>query len=167
MVEFSDFIEDMELIDPPPPQFRKGNYTQFKGEGNNAASRIDRFLVSKKLDDSFSKIKQTLLQSLVSDHNPVALKCGEWEQNKSYFKFDNWGLNIACFVDRIRGWWAGKADNLFGSLKEKKTEYKKGGLVNIRWILRSWSWKTCEIKVGCDTWEWVHRGGAVGDSQHQ
>nr|XP_016487802.1 PREDICTED: uncharacterized protein LOC107807866 [Nicotiana tabacum] len=67
MVEFSDFIEDMELIDL---RLKGGNYTW-----------------------------------LISDHSPVALYCGAWEQAKSYFKFENWWLNVEGFDDRIREWW--------------------------------------------------------------
>ncbi|KAG5593808.1 hypothetical protein H5410_035040, partial [Solanum commersonii] len=37
---------------------RKGSFTWFKGDNNNAVSRIDRILISKEWDDSFSKIKQ-------------------------------------------------------------------------------------------------------------
>ncbi|XP_070029774.1 uncharacterized protein [Nicotiana sylvestris] len=40
MVEFSDFIEDMELIDL---RLEGGYYTWFKGDNHTAASRIDRF----------------------------------------------------------------------------------------------------------------------------
>lgn len=83
-------FQDMELI---VPQLERGKYTWFKGDGNNAASRIDRFLFSKEWDDNFTKINHTPLHRLVSDHNPVALQCGEWEKNKSYLKFDNWWLN--------------------------------------------------------------------------
>ncbi|XP_075111257.1 uncharacterized protein LOC142181712 [Nicotiana tabacum] len=89
MVEFSDFIEDMELIDL---QLEGDPNTWFKGDNHTTASRIDRFLISEKWDDSFRNIKQTLQQRLISDHVPVALCCGAWEQAKSYFKFENWWL---------------------------------------------------------------------------
>ncbi|XP_075092306.1 uncharacterized protein LOC107821421 [Nicotiana tabacum] len=31
--------------------------------------------------------------------------CGVWEQAKSYFKFENWWLNVEGFEDIIREWW--------------------------------------------------------------
>ncbi|XP_070017166.1 uncharacterized protein [Nicotiana sylvestris] len=102
MVEFSDFIEDMELIDL---RLEGGNYTWFKGDNHTAASRIDRFLISEEWDVRFRNIKQTIQQRLISDHSPVALDCGAWEQAKSYFKFENWWLNVEGFEDRIREWW--------------------------------------------------------------
>nr|XP_033515727.1 exodeoxyribonuclease-like [Nicotiana tomentosiformis] len=87
MVGFLDFIEDMELIDL---QLEGGSYTWFKADNHTTASRIDRFLISEEWDDSFRNIKQTLQQRLISDHTPVAPRCGAWEQDKSHFKFENW-----------------------------------------------------------------------------
>ncbi|WMV17215.1 hypothetical protein MTR67_010600 [Solanum verrucosum] len=54
MIEFSDFIEDMNLIDL---QLQDGSYTWFKGDNQDTASRIDRFLLSEEWDDCFSNIK--------------------------------------------------------------------------------------------------------------
>ncbi|XP_075112012.1 uncharacterized protein LOC142182049 [Nicotiana tabacum] len=73
MVEFSDFIEDMELIDL---RLEGGYYTWFRGDNHTATSRIDRFLISEEWDESFRNIKQTIQQRLISDHSPVALYCG-------------------------------------------------------------------------------------------
>lgn len=73
MLEFSDFIEDMELIDL---QLDGDSFTWFKGDNRVPASRIDRILLSEEWDASFRNIKQTLLQRLESDHVPVSLQCG-------------------------------------------------------------------------------------------
>lgn len=43
--EFSDFIEDMKLVDL---QLEDAKYTWFKGDQHETAARIDRFLVSKE-----------------------------------------------------------------------------------------------------------------------
>ncbi|CAN4125589.1 unnamed protein product [Withania somnifera] len=75
MVEFYDFIKDMNLID-----------LQLEGEW----------------DDSFSNIKRSLLQRVTSDHIPVVLQCGDWDQQKSYFKFDNWWLNTQALLTELR-----------------------------------------------------------------
>lgn len=45
------------------------------------------------------------MQRVISDHVPIALFCGHWEQSKSYFKFENWWLNQEGFVERIKDWW--------------------------------------------------------------
>ena len=45
------------------------------------------------------------MQTVTSDHVPIALLCGHWEQSKSYFKFENWWLTQEGFVDRTKVWW--------------------------------------------------------------
>lgn len=45
MEEFSDFIEDVDLVDP---QLEKRFFTWFKGDSHIAASRIDRILTSEE-----------------------------------------------------------------------------------------------------------------------
>ncbi|XP_060210641.1 uncharacterized protein LOC132637591 [Lycium barbarum] len=109
MVEFSDFIEDMNLIDL---QLEDGNYTWFKGDNQDRASRIDRFLISEEWDDSFSNIKQIPLQRLASDHIPLALEGGTWNRSKNYFKFENWWLGTTGFNDRVQEWWSSFSLNL-------------------------------------------------------
>lgn len=58
MVEFLDFVEDMELIDL---HLEGGSYTWFKGDNHVIASRIERILVSKEWNDLFSNMKSRLL----------------------------------------------------------------------------------------------------------
>uniref|UniRef100_A0A0V0HVN8 Putative ovule protein n=1 Tax=Solanum chacoense TaxID=4108 RepID=A0A0V0HVN8_SOLCH len=144
MVEFSDFIEDLELIDLP---LEGGTHTWFRGDTNNVASRIDRILFTTEWSEQFSKMKQVALQRLTSDHVPIALHCGPWDLNKSYFKFENWWLNTEGFIDKIRSWWeffciyrkpdyilACKLKALKGKLKEWSKE-EKGNLLLERSIL--------------------------------
>nr|XP_009804761.1 PREDICTED: uncharacterized protein LOC104249929 [Nicotiana sylvestris] len=119
MLEISDFIE---------------------GDNQVPASRIDRILLSEECDASFRNIKQTLLQRLESDHVPVSLQCGSWEQTKSYFKFDNWWLSTEGFVDMIREWWSsfefsGKPDYILAcklkALKGKLKEWSRSSQGNL------------------------------------
>lgn len=138
MIQLSDTIEDVELIDLP---LEGGSYTWFRGDPNNAASRIDRVLFySQQWSEQFNRVKQMTLQRLTSDHVPISLQCGPWDQNKSYFKFENWWLNTEGFVDRVKAWWLsftflGKPDYLLacklkalkGKLKEWSRE-EKGNL---------------------------------------
>lgn len=81
----------------------------FKGDKNNAASRIDRVLIYKEWVDNFSKIKQVVLQRLCLDHNPVALQCGnnqnvswkhwEWKFLKVFMINSNFLLKLlSCMV---------------------------------------------------------------------
>lgn len=102
MIEFSDFINDMEVVDPP---LIGGSFTWEKGDNQQAFSRIDRFLFSTEWNDEFKNISQTLLPRVSSDHAPLLLKCGEWENHKSYFKLENWWLGVAGFSDMVKTWW--------------------------------------------------------------
>lgn len=43
MTEFSEFIEDMELVDL---HLAGGTYTWMKGDRHDIAARLDRFLIS-------------------------------------------------------------------------------------------------------------------------
>ncbi|XP_059288430.1 uncharacterized protein LOC132041754 [Lycium ferocissimum] len=82
MAEFSDFIEDMNLIDL---QLEDGNYTWFKGDNQDRASKIDRFLIYEEWDDdSFSNIKQIPLQRLASDHISLALEGARGTEQKLF-----------------------------------------------------------------------------------
>lgn len=102
MMNFSSFIEDMELVDI---QLAGGDYTWRKGDRHVATTRLDRFLFSADWNDNFSNIKQQLVQRVNSDHSPIMLQSGSWEPTKAYFKFENWWLQTEGFIDRIEEWW--------------------------------------------------------------
>lgn len=85
MNEFTEWINEMEFIDPP---LLGGTYTWRRGDTRTSASRIDRFLYSSQWDESFTQIKQNLMPRLGSDHNPIVLDCGDLNFKKTYFKFE-------------------------------------------------------------------------------
>ncbi|WMV44404.1 hypothetical protein MTR67_037789 [Solanum verrucosum] len=131
MTEFSDFIEDMELIDI---DLYGGKYTWKKGDRHTTAARLDRFLLSEEWDTNFSCIKQSVLSRVVSDHSPLLLQCGEWGQSNSYFKFENWWLHTEGFNAKVRDWWesfnyTGRPDYVLmaklKALKGKLKEWRK------------------------------------------
>jgi len=131
MEDFSDFIEDMELVDPP---LIGGSFTWRKGDRHVTAARLDRFLFSEEWEISFKKIKQTLMPRVTSDHNPLLLECGNWERSQSYFKFENWWLQTENFKERVKGWWdseifVGRPDYILAckmkALKVKLKEWSK------------------------------------------
>ncbi|WMV13964.1 hypothetical protein MTR67_007349 [Solanum verrucosum] len=81
----------MKLVDL---QLEDVTYTWFKGDQHEAASRIDRILISEKWDDKFQNLKQIPLQRLISDHIPIALLGGSWERNKVPSNSKIGGLNL-------------------------------------------------------------------------
>lgn len=52
MLEYSDFIEYMELADP---QLARDSFTWKRGERQGSAARLDRFFISE--ENSFRNIK--------------------------------------------------------------------------------------------------------------
>ena len=122
MTDFSEFIEDMELVDL---DLKEEKYTWKKGDSHNSAARFDRILISNEMDDSFRYIKQYVL------HTPIMLQCGEWKASKSYFKFKNWWLQTEGFKERVKQWWdsfkyEGSSDYiLMAKLKAVKVKLKE------------------------------------------
>ncbi|KAG5631925.1 hypothetical protein H5410_003642 [Solanum commersonii] len=117
MTDLSDFIEDMGLLDP---HLVGGKYTWRKGDRHDTASRLDRFLLSDEWDEVFRNIKQTLLQKITSDHNPIMLQKG--------------------FLDRVKEWWSsivceGRPDFILAfklkALKDKLREWSKTSQGNL------------------------------------
>ncbi|WMV59774.1 hypothetical protein MTR67_053159 [Solanum verrucosum] len=104
MADFSSWIEDMELHDP---HLNGGTFTWYRGAGHDSAARLDRFLYSIEWEVQFRNIRQQIMPRVISDHNPVMLQCGDWEQRKAYFKFENWWLNVEGFKDLVQNWWNG------------------------------------------------------------
>lgn len=123
----------MELVNT---QWEDGSFIWFKGDNQEAASRIDRFLLSSERDRFFSNIKEVPLQRLVSDHVPIELQCGSWEVPKSYFNFQNWWLTKEGFVDKVSDWWnslefSGRPDYIL-ALKGKLKEWSRCDQGNLK-----------------------------------
>lgn len=101
MSDISACIEELELIDPP---LFGGSFTWRRGEDHGCASRIDRILLCAQRGESFAHIKQEMMPKLTFDHNPIMLTCGNWEQTKSYFKFESWWLEGEGVKDKVKEW---------------------------------------------------------------
>ncbi|XP_059284325.1 uncharacterized protein LOC132037735 [Lycium ferocissimum] len=73
-------------------------------------------------------------KKVVSDHSPIVLECGNWEQKKASFKFENWWLKVEGFNELIQNWWneflvEGCPDYIFCTklkmLKQKLKDWSK------------------------------------------
>lgn len=84
MNNFSEFILELGIIALP---LLGANFTWFRGEDSPQASRIDRFLISPKWNDTFNAIKQLAMPTVLSDHRPLLLESGDSDTISSYFKF--------------------------------------------------------------------------------
>ena len=104
MLDFSDFIEDLNLVDLPLGG--GGRFTWSSGSANPSLPRIDRFLISSDWEDQFPNVVQSLLPCPLSDHHPILLEMGKMTGDKWSFKFENIWLKMEGFVDRVKAWWS-------------------------------------------------------------
>ncbi|KAK8614786.1 hypothetical protein V6N13_068577 [Hibiscus sabdariffa] len=89
MATFSNFIENLFLMDPPlhGGAFTWSNLREFPSLG-----RLDIFLISSDLLLKWPNAIQRLLPKNLSDHNPIAISCCDPNWGPKPFKwFDHWG----------------------------------------------------------------------------
>ena len=98
MEKFSEFIEDLKLIDLP---LEGGSYTWSSGTDQSSMSRIERVLVSHEWKQHFPNVFQRILPRIFSDHFPILLEAGGMARGKSPFRFENMWLKMDGFVDRV------------------------------------------------------------------
>jgi endonuclease/exonuclease/phosphatase family metal-dependent hydrolase len=100
MMEFSDFISDLDLVDIP---LLGGRFTWSNNSENTSSSRIDRFLFSLDWNDHFPNISQKRLPRILSDHFPILLECGAILRSARPFCFKNIWLKADGFVEKVKG----------------------------------------------------------------
>ncbi|XP_075665339.1 uncharacterized protein LOC142635002 [Castanea sativa] len=102
MEKFSEFVEDLNLVDLP---LEGGSFTWSSGFDQPMMFRIDRALVTPDWEDHFPNVSQRILPCTVSDHSPILLEAGGMARGKSPFRFENMWLKSEGFVDRAHTWW--------------------------------------------------------------
>ncbi|KAJ9701144.1 hypothetical protein PVL29_006475 [Vitis rotundifolia] len=102
MREFSRFIDEFDLVDPP---LGGGTFTWSGGEGGSLKARLDHFLFSGDWEDLVSRAMQFLLPRPVFDHCPILLECGGMRKGKNPFRFENMWLRVEGFMDKLKDWW--------------------------------------------------------------
>lgn len=97
MTQFSDFINDHELIDLP---LVGRKFTWSNNEERATMSRIDRFLLTKDWEDHFLGVIQMALPRLESDHCPIKLFLAPMDWGPKPCRFDNCWLLHKDFIPK-------------------------------------------------------------------
>ncbi|XP_058763385.1 uncharacterized protein LOC131636808 [Vicia villosa] len=101
MEDFRSFVEEMELIDI---SCVGGKYTWFRDNGKSM-SRLDRFLLTKKLIESWEVVDQRIDNRDISDHAPIRLNVGKIDWGPKPFCFNNSWLKHEDFNDFVEKEW--------------------------------------------------------------
>uniref|UniRef100_A0A7N2M4C3 Uncharacterized protein n=1 Tax=Quercus lobata TaxID=97700 RepID=A0A7N2M4C3_QUELO len=83
METFSEFVEDLNLIDLP---LEGGSYTWSSGTDQPAISRIDRALVTPNWEEHFPNVFQRILPRPIFDHSPILLEARGLARGKKHQK---------------------------------------------------------------------------------
>lgn len=93
-------MEKMELIDV---NCVGGKFTWLKDNGK-AMSRIDRFLLSRKLIEEREVVDQRIEKRDISDHSPIWLNVGRVDWGHKPFRFNNAWFKHGDFNGFIDEW---------------------------------------------------------------
>ena len=102
MENFSEFIEELSLIDLP---LEGGSYTWSSDLDQPSMSRINRALVSYDCEDYFPDVTQRVLPRPISNHLPILVEVEGILGGKSPFRFENMWLKMDGFKERVHSWW--------------------------------------------------------------
>lgn len=96
MKRFNKFIDDSDIIEMP---MLNGKFTWSRMGERAAASKLDRFFVSRQWLDFFKEGRVERLQRPTSDHFPIQMSIGAFKWGPTPFRFENLWLDIPNFKD--------------------------------------------------------------------
>ncbi|XP_058762559.1 uncharacterized protein LOC131635939 [Vicia villosa] len=163
MEEFRSFVNSMELIDL---NCVGGKFTWFKDNGK-AFSRIDRFLLSKKLIEDWEVCDQRIDKRDFSDHAPIRLGVGKLDWGPKPFRFNNaWfkheGVKVFVEMEWKKLFVTGRGDFvLYEKLKSFKENLKGWNREIFGWV----DLKMEEARDSINMWDKVLEEKMGGDNE--
>ena len=130
MRRFSKVIKELNLKDLPSSG---GQFTWFGGLHSQAASRLDRFLITNEWEDHFSGVFQSAIPRIASNHCPSLFEGGEVKKGKTPFRFENMWLLLDGFKELVCTWWTGY------SIARSISHYLAEKLKALKGDLRRWN----------------------------
>ncbi|GJV19995.1 RNA-directed DNA polymerase, eukaryota, reverse transcriptase zinc-binding domain protein [Tanacetum coccineum] len=128
--DFNDFIEENDLIDPPLGGYQ---YT-WVNKMATKMSKINRFLLSERVTDSFPNIVATILDKGIPDHRPIMLHEVTNDYGPTPFRFFHSWLDCADFEELVTTSWT---SDYSGDLNPMYLVKKK--LQRLKNLIKSWS----------------------------
>ncbi|KAL5699114.1 hypothetical protein ACHQM5_030058 [Ranunculus cassubicifolius] len=102
MEEFSEFVENNELVDLPMVG-RK--YTWAGGGRSLSISRLDRFIVSSEWVALYSHSIVASIPKHISDHCPILLDCEKVLRGPNPFRFEIMWFDDPTLLPLLKSWW--------------------------------------------------------------
>lgn len=93
---------DLNLVEPP---LVGRKFTWTNGQSDPIWVHLDRFLVNQKWLDVFSRVHQTSLPRLGSDHVPLRLEAGSFLSKGRPFRFEQFWYSEVGITELISVWW--------------------------------------------------------------
>ncbi|GJV48321.1 RNA-directed DNA polymerase, eukaryota [Tanacetum coccineum] len=122
--DFNDFIEENDLIDPP-----LGGYQYiWVNKMATKMSKIDRFLLSEGVTDSFPNIVATILDKGIPDHRPIMLHEVTNDYGPNPFRFFHSWLDCADFEELVTTSWTSDYSGDLNPMNLVKKNGKKADL---------------------------------------
>ncbi|XVE81889.1 hypothetical protein DITRI_Ditri15bG0102300 [Diplodiscus trichospermus] len=128
MSQFSNFIENMGLVDMP---LTGGKFTWCNNRASPTFCRLDRFLISPEIFSKFDGLYQMVWPRSISDHWPVLLLMESVNWRPRPFKFFNYWMNLDGYDKMVNEAWVKIQEgspisaNLWSKLKELKVTLRE------------------------------------------
>ncbi|KAJ9536672.1 hypothetical protein OSB04_un000145 [Centaurea solstitialis] len=150
MMEFVACLEDVDLFDLRYAGIHY-SWCQSPKDESGLRRKLDRVLANTEFTTLFQETAVRFLPRGLSDHSPgmISFKA-DFRKRNFGFKFDNFLVHDACFLDLVKDGWAGHVDGNFMFRVLTKLKRLKGPLRRLRSSYGNLSEKANKLKHELD-----------------